>query len=320
MGDGKGFTGPVHAVRLSGSGIYSMTAFPAHASAAKVGDMERVDHEFIPLPVGLGESDFIAALNTLMRRLGDRGLVVVGVPGPVRGNHVQYWSQLSARFGELLEEALQSRRQRQFIDGDGFVFVNNTTLLAEYLLYHGCVPRRSAIVVSVGSGIGSGLILDGRVFAGQYNRAGEIGHLPLVLNGHPCPCGRLGCLERYIGGAALVEWARRQDIVVSHATDLLNIETVAVREIFDKARMHLASRLAWLVGALDVRDVILSGDLVDFFGVEAMQGLLQAEVLFEEPVITVRRSPVPAWEGVLLGGIRQAIGMQTGTPIAMVDI
>ena len=63
-------------------------------------------------------------------------------------------------------------------------------------------------LVTVGTGIGGGIVIDGRLFRGAHGVAGEIGHLNAVPDGRPCGCGRNGCLEQYASGNALVREAR----------------------------------------------------------------------------------------------------------------
>lgn len=63
-------------------------------------------------------------------------------------------------------------------------------------------PRQGSLVaVFVGTGVGSGAVLDGRLWRGAGNAAGEIGHTQVVPDGLPCRCGRLGCLEQYVSGS-----------------------------------------------------------------------------------------------------------------------
>jgi glucokinase len=63
----------------------------------------------------------------------------------------------------------------------------------------------AALLVTVGTGIGGGLLVDGRVVRGAHGFAGEIGHMVVDEGGIECPCGRRGCWERYASGAALHE-------------------------------------------------------------------------------------------------------------------
>jgi glucokinase len=63
-------------------------------------------------------------------------------------------------------------------------------------------------LVTVGTGIGGGIVLNGSLFRGAHGVAGEIGHINAVPDGRPCGCGRNGCLEQYASGNALVREAR----------------------------------------------------------------------------------------------------------------
>ena len=65
---------------------------------------------------------------------------------------------------------------------------------------------RSFVMITLGTGIGGGIIIDGKPFTGKKNLAGEFGHMTLVTNGLPCPaCGRNGCYEKYASVTALIQ-------------------------------------------------------------------------------------------------------------------
>jgi glucokinase len=66
----------------------------------------------------------------------------------------------------------------------------------------------SMVMITVGTGIGGGIVLGGALWRGANGIAGELGHIQSVPDGHPCGCGRLGCLEQYASGNALVRFAR----------------------------------------------------------------------------------------------------------------
>ena len=68
----------------------------------------------------------------------------------------------------------------------------------------------SALVVTLGTGIGGGLVLDGHVVRGSSGMAGEFGHMQVVPDGLPCECGGRGCWEQYCSGKALVRFARER--------------------------------------------------------------------------------------------------------------
>jgi glucokinase len=66
----------------------------------------------------------------------------------------------------------------------------------------------SAIMVTVGTGIGGGIVFGGELIRGANGMAAELGHLLAVPDGHPCGCGRRGCLEQYASGKALARYAQ----------------------------------------------------------------------------------------------------------------
>ena len=67
---------------------------------------------------------------------------------------------------------------------------------------------RHVVGLTIGTGIGGGLILDGRLFHGASDVAGEIGHTTIDSTGRRCKCGNYGCLEAYASGPAIAERAR----------------------------------------------------------------------------------------------------------------
>jgi len=77
---------------------------------------------------------------------------------------------------------------------------------AEYLLGAGR-NYNSIICVTLGTGIGSGIIIDGKIFHGALNTAGELGHTVFEKDGRLCNCGNHGCLERYSSGTGMIERA-----------------------------------------------------------------------------------------------------------------
>lgn len=68
--------------------------------------------------------------------------------------------------------------------------------------------KSTVVCVTLGTGIGTGVVIDGKIFEGSLGGAGEVGHLPAVENGRPCGCGKRGCLEKYAAGGGLDITAR----------------------------------------------------------------------------------------------------------------
>ena len=82
----------------------------------------------------------------------------------------------------------------------------NAMAWAEYRFGAG-VGVSSLVALTVGTGIGAGLVLDGHLYRGAFGMAGEPGHLRVVPDGLPCGCGNRGCWEQYCSGRALVREA-----------------------------------------------------------------------------------------------------------------
>ena len=71
------------------------------------------------------------------------------------------------------------------------------------------VGANPMVMVTVGTGIGGGLIIDGKLLIGAFGTAGEMGHVPVIPNGEICGCGMRGCLEQYASGNALRRYVRK---------------------------------------------------------------------------------------------------------------
>jgi len=69
--------------------------------------------------------------------------------------------------------------------------------------------KENVLMLTLGTGVGGGLILNGRLYAGTNGTGGELGHVPLVLNGEPCTCGLNGCLEAYASVTAFLKYTRQ---------------------------------------------------------------------------------------------------------------
>lgn len=141
---------------------------------------------------------------------------------------------------------------------------------------------RSSVMVTVGTGIGGGIVADGALQRGGNGMAGEIGHLPLVVDGKACPCGQQGCWEQYASGTALVRLARYlvesgapaasalREACGGVAADLTGPMVTAAAAAGDLAALHLIGEigewlgrgLAALAAVLDPECFVIGGGLV----------------------------------------------------------
>ncbi|NGN64811.1 ROK family protein [Streptomyces sp. A7024] len=143
----------------------------------------------------------------------------------------------------------------------------------------------SFAVVTVGPGIGCGLLLDGGLYAGATGMAGELGHLPLDPAGPMCSCGRRGCLEALASDRAVLR--HLQDAGVSDCTtidaaiDLARARSTApahavAQSAFAEAGTALGRGLAGLCNLLNLQKIIIAGEgavAYDLFGPAAEQTL-----------------------------------------------
>jgi glucokinase len=166
------------------------------------------------------------------------------------------------------------------------VFVGNDVQVAtdaEFQLGAGR-PYKSILGVFWGTGVGGGLILDGKPWIGRGG-AGEIGHMVVVMGGRRCPCGRRGCMEAYAGRGAM-EARARKEVEKGRHTDLFRIAEERGRsrltssiwahalehddklaaELIDEAIEALGAGVASAVNLLDVEAVIIGGGLGVRFG------------------------------------------------------
>src|SRR3989338_5824363 len=135
------------------------------------------------LGVGVGAPVLIDTTRGRIHRL-------TNVPGGWRG----------VRLGALLERRV---RCRCVLDNDA-----NAVALGEWSFGAGRGTRQS-VYVTLGTGVGGGIVLNGRLVRGAIGSAGEVGHMAMALNGPRCACGRLGCLEAFVSPAAILRRARR---------------------------------------------------------------------------------------------------------------
>lgn len=144
----------------------------------------------------------------------------------------------------------------------------NVIAMGEYI-YGAGTDFRSFMVISIGTGLGSGLILDGRLWSGVDGFASEFGHLTVKPDGLPCPCGNRGCLEQYVSAGAIVRYA--VELFSGHpqgAELLLDASIVAglarkgepaARKAFETAGSWLGIGLASLANTLNLEAIIVCG-------------------------------------------------------------
>jgi glucokinase len=124
----------------------------------------------------------------------------------------------------------------------------------------------SCLVVTIGTGLGSGLILDGKLWTGSGGFAAEFGHVTVDPEGYPCPCGNRGCLEQYVSAGALVRFAREglpeksaESMSAHQVAGQASEGDVAALNAFERLGRWLGIGLASLTNSLNIQAVIIGG-------------------------------------------------------------
>src|SRR5712692_615426 len=118
------------------------------------------------------------------------------------------------------------------------------------------------IVVLVGSGVGAGIIMGGKLHEGATGVAGEIGHIQVQPGGRLCSCGQRGCLEAYAGGHYLASWARDDLRIALAAARAAHEGDALSRRLLEEAGSLLGIALANLVTTLNPARLLLGGGVL----------------------------------------------------------
>lgn len=145
------------------------------------------------------------------------------------------------------------------------------------MLFGNAQGMKHFLVVTLGTGLGSGIVTDGCLLYGASGFAGEIGHTVVKPNGRQCGCGKQGCLETYVSATGLVRTALSllvircdssplrtmavQEITSKRIYDLAMVGDVLALEAFDRTARILGMKLADAVAHLSPEAIFLSGGL-----------------------------------------------------------
>jgi glucokinase len=184
----------------------------------------------------------------------------------------------------------------------------------------------SLVALFVGTGVGSGAVLDGALWRGAGNAAGEVGHTQVVPDGLPCACGRRGCLEQYVSGAAFQRRLGRalEDGTPTRLADLAGREPSRVTAamvaraaaegdrfaatVWDEAERYLAMAAANYVTLLNPEVLVLGGGVIE--SVPRLFEVVAAEVPRLTTVLArsvrIDRARLGDWSGVVGAGLLAA--------------
>ena len=137
---------------------------------------------------------------------------------------------------------------------------------------------KNMVMVTLGTGVGGGIIIDGKLYTGCNGIAGEMGHIVIRQGGEPCGCGRKGCLEAYASAASLVKFAERalaagRESMLQAQAGHLNAKMICdavdagdalARELFDEYCVNLSCGLASFINIFQPEAIVLGGGLAGY--------------------------------------------------------
>jgi glucokinase len=289
----------IGAVTRSGTIIWRST-FPTKAAPDFPSYLEELNHH----------------LDELRQQSGVQ-LVGIGIGAPA-GNHLNGTMQASnvswGRHVPLVEALLPYYDMPVALDNDA-----NVTAVGE--MHFGAAQLfRNFIMITLGTGLGSGIVANGEVMYGHDGLAGELGHIVVDLNGRECLCGRKGCLETYVSATGLKRTvfellANRTDAspLRNYSFHSLNARQISeaagagdsiALEAFELAGKLLGWKLADAIAHTSPEAIILFGGLANAgpLLLEPTSRSLKKQLLFlYDPDIPLLLSALPESDAALLG-------------------
>lgn len=213
--------------------------------------------------------EIVAAVSDLGRPakgvpIGVGAAGIVDLDGVVRYSPNLAWTDLHLR--AVLSERLG---RAVVVENDG-----NAAAWGEFRAGAAATAHASAVVLTVGTGVGGGIVLDGRLVRGADGLGGELGHVVVVEGGRRCSCGNAGCLESYASGTAIaltaIEHRERGDVPAGSPLDRDDVSGVdvsrsaldgdrAAQRVLAEVGGWLGVGLASIANALDPEVLVVGG-------------------------------------------------------------
>jgi len=245
---------------------------------------------------------FIREKKIAKKQLLGVGLGLAGIvdaeAGILRQSPIYGWDNVPLR------DMLQSKLHIPvYIENDV-----NTLTLTERWFGHG-QGVDNFLTVTVGRGVGLGIVANGQFYRGQTGGAGEFGHTTIDPEGPSCACGKRGCLEAYVGDPGLIRAAQESaasgslDVFVQNLDDLLSLAQTGnpvALQIFDRAGRILGLGIANLINLFNPKRIIISGEGTregDFLFIPMKQSIQQNTMpgLFDPNTVVIAPWGDDAW-------------------------
>ena len=167
------------------------------------------------------------------------------------------------------------------------------------MTYGAARGMKNFIMITLGTGVGSGIVINGEVVYGHDGFAGELGHTAAVRNnGRACGCGKTGCLEAYCSAMGVARTAREWLELTGEPSVLRNLDNIASKDVYDAAKDgdKLALKIFEFTGKILGRSF---ADFVAFSAPEAIVlfgGIARAKDLLTEPIEeAMNANLLPLW-------------------------
>jgi len=271
------------------------------------------------------------AAQSLLQKLNIKSQELIGIgiasPGPldISKGCVDGSPNLPGWTGYSIEQGLSSFFNLPArIDNDA-----NAAALGEYKFGAG-KNKKNMVYITVSTGIGGGVIVDGRLMRGANGNAAELGHLTLNINGPACPCGANGCFEMYASGTAIARRTREaiqagapsqilslagslEEITTHHILAALQKEDELAKKIWNETTEYLGRGLAVVINTFNPELIVVGG------GVTAAGELLftpvrEKALRYAFPRLAAVCSIVPAALGSNVGVVGAAACAFEATP------
>lgn len=201
------------------------------------------------------------------------------------------WAHNTVEFAKLLSEALE---------GLPVALTNDANAAAVGEMTYGAARgMKNFIMITLGTGVGSGIVINGEVVYGHDGFAGELGHTAAVRNnGRVCGCGKTGCLETYCSATGVARTAREWLELSDEPSVLRSLDSIASKDVYDAAKDgdKLALKIFEFTGKILGRSF---ADFVAFSAPEAIVlfgGLARAKEFLREPIENAMNENVlPLW-------------------------
>ncbi len=236
-----------------------------------------VDSLQIPTGVEANSSSVVMqnikdSIKNLMEKNKDKKIkaIGVGVPGIAddKGN-INIFSNIRVFENyPMAKELSQEFKLPVFVDNDA-----NNAATGEFLFGAG-KGMNNFFVITVGTGIGAGIFINGKIYHGKNGCAGEVGHMLIDLDGRPCGCGNYGCWEAFASASAIIKRAKSlvrkgvKTTLIKYYPDNINAKVIVEEakagdkismEIFDEMCRYLGLGIANIVNILNPECCIIGG-------------------------------------------------------------